>query len=134
MPETLARFICSAGIDFDVIPAHENPLMPNSADMNHFTVTMKLEERTMVLPFSGGHLAFARNVSGLPSAADVLECLRSDASSAGQSFEDWCGDYGYDEDSRSVYRTWEAVEAQAAELRSFLGGDLFSRLLDTEED
>jgi hypothetical protein len=132
MPETLAQFIRSAGIDFDVVPAHDNPNMPDSEGMQHFAATLKLEERRMVVPFSGGLLAFARNVSGMPTLADVLECLRSDSYSAEESFEDWCGDYGYDEDSRKAYATWETVRTQAAELREFLGGALFARLLETE--
>jgi len=56
-----------------------------------------------------------------PKADEVLDCLLSDASSAGQTFEDWCGDYGYDTDSRRAYATWEAVEQQTARLKAFLG-------------
>jgi len=41
-----------------------------------------------------------------PSAYDVLACLTK--SEVG-SFKDFCGDYGYDEDSRKAEKTYKAV-------------------------
>ena len=69
-----------------------------------------------------------------PDAADVLNCLASDASgyeNAG-SFEEWAGEYGYDTDSRSAERTFSAVESQTLALRSFLGERYGDYLWDTE--
>ena len=63
-----------------------------------------------------------------PTIADVLECIYSDATSADESFEEWADNMGYDEDSRSAYATWEAVQAQAAQLRRLLGDD-YDRLV-----
>jgi hypothetical protein len=135
MPDTLAQFIRKAGIDTAVLPADSNPNMPDNGAgymTQHFLVTFKLEERTFSVPFSGGELAFATRPSGQPSAEDVLECLRSDAYSADQSFEDWCGDYGEDSDSRRAYATWQAAQKQTDDLRAFLGGANFAALLETE--
>ena len=44
-----------------------------------------------------------------PSAYDVLTCLtKSDPG----SFEDFCGDFGYDEDSRKAEKTYKAVREE----------------------
>lgn len=70
-----------------------------------------------------------------PTAADVLDCLASDAAgfeNAGD-FEEWASEYGYDTDSRSAERTYRTIEKQADKLRRFLGEDLYGSLLwDTE--
>lgn len=61
-----------------------------------------------------------------PTCEDVLDCLVSDAAGvidAGLRFEDWCAEYGCDEDSRSAERTFNACKAQAQELERFIGGD-----------
>jgi hypothetical protein len=70
-----------------------------------------------------------------PEVADVLDCLASDASGVENSrdFEEWCSEYGYDTDSRKAEKTYRICAAQAEQLKSFLGEDLYKQLLwDTE--
>jgi hypothetical protein len=57
-----------------------------------------------------------------PTAYDVLACISGDAN-APETFEDWCGDYGYDTDSRAAYATWERCKAFAAKLQHFFSAD-----------
>ena len=66
-----------------------------------------------------------------PTAADILDCLASDASGVenARSFEDWCGEFGYDTDSRSAEKTYRLCVDQAQELKAFLGADLYNELL-----
>jgi len=45
-----------------------------------------------------------------PSVADVFGSLLSDHEAGNQSFGDFCSDFGYDEDSRKAYATWEACQ------------------------
>lgn len=66
-----------------------------------------------------------------PSAADVLSCLVSDASSGEESFEDFCSSFGYDEDSRKAEATWKACKRIAPKLKQFLG-DAFERVSQAE--
>lgn len=81
----------------------------------------------MTVPF------FTGPALGEPSIADVVECLISDASSADQTFEDWCGDYGYDTDSRKAGATYKAVVKQTAALRRLLGAEAIGRLAERGE-
>jgi hypothetical protein len=62
-------------------------------------------------------------LTGEPTAVDVLGSLLLDASIGGQSFEDYCQEFGADEDSRSEYRAWEACRDIGPRLRKFLGND-----------
>lgn len=65
-----------------------------------------------------------------PSAEDVLDCLASDYSGFdnARSFEDWCGEYGYDTDSRKAEATYRAVQQQAEKLERFLTRELAQQL------
>ena len=51
-----------------------------------------------------------------PGAATVLDSLRLDARLGQESFEDFCGELGYDTDSRKAYATWEECREHARKL------------------
>jgi hypothetical protein len=59
-----------------------------------------------------------------PTLEEVLECLLDDASGLlnSETFEEWCGEYGYDDDSRRALTMFEAVKEQTDNLRTLLGG------------
>lgn len=87
---------------------------------NAWTVELEYDGRTMEVAFYTGELA------GEPTARDVMECLLSDASSAVNaqgSFEAWCGDFGFDPDSRRAEATYRRVVEQTDRLRELLDGD-----------
>jgi hypothetical protein len=73
------------------------------------------------------------SVPAAPGAADVLDSMLSDASSYenARDFADWCGEYGYDTDSRRAERTYNAVAEQTKQVRAFLGAD-WSAFLECE--
>lgn len=58
-----------------------------------------------------------------PDAASVISCLISDARAGEQSFEEFCSDFGYDEDSRKAEKTWNACRIIAPRIERFLGDD-----------
>lgn len=68
-----------------------------------------------------------------PSAADVLASLCSDAMSVacGQSFEEFCGEFGYDTDSRKAETTYRTCQETALRLRGFLS-DHYQRVMSAE--
>ena len=67
-------------------------------------------------------------IKGRPQAADALDSLKADASSAADDFESWADDYGYDTDSRKAYATWEACRKVRRDLIAFLGHALYREL------
>lgn len=60
-----------------------------------------------------------------PELADVLDSLIVDAScyDNARSFEDFCGDLGYDTDSRKALAMYEACRTTADWLTSLVGGE-----------
>lgn len=53
-----------------------------------------------------------------PSAYDVLACISSDYYTP-DTFEDFCSNYGYDEDSRKAEQSFKAADKFARKLRAF---------------
>lgn len=85
-----------------------------------WTVTLRFQGRQMTVPFYTGPA-----ISQDPTAADVLSCLLSDASSAdnARSFEEWASDLGYDTDSRKAEATFKACQRISIKVRKLLGDD-----------
>lgn len=106
-------------------------LSRDPADWRHestpWTVDLRYRGRALRVPFWTG-----RAITADPTAADVLDCLLSDASGAEQSFEDWAADLGCDPDSRKAEATYRAVIAQTAKLRRLLGEDFGAATRDPE--
>lgn len=117
----------------------------------HFawSVTIKYERRVYSCPYSTGtglsrlQLACERVHGGIstprgnmkptePPLADVLSSLLSDASNADTTFEDWCGDFGYDTDSRKALATYLACQDIRAHVLALLGRELFDELQGLE--
>jgi hypothetical protein len=57
-----------------------------------------------------------------PTLPDVLNCLAMDASALQSSFEEWCGEYGYDVDSRKAEKIFRICRRQGQSLLRILGG------------
>lgn len=58
-----------------------------------------------------------------PSVEMVLDSLLSDASAGDQDFEEFCSEFGYDEDSREAERTWKACQKSGEGVKRLLGDD-----------
>ena len=69
-----------------------------------------------------------------PAAASVLYCLLLDAGAAGSSFAAWCADYGYDTDSRKMFRTYEACQETGDKLVRLLPMALREKLAELLQD
>lgn len=128
--ETMHDLIARLEISADAACADANP---NMADpdwpANHYVVTLTRGSDTLAVPFSQG-----LGITSEPDAATVLDCLASDAAGVenASTFEDWCAEYGYDTDSRSAERTYNACRQQTDALRAFLGNDFDALVWDTE--
>lgn len=93
-----------------------------------WAVTLRRAGRRLTVPFYQGPA-----VCEEPDAAGVLSCLLLDASSVDQDFESWCGDYGYDPDSRRAEKLYRACQSIRTKLEKFLGDD-FEAFLYAEND
>lgn len=132
---TIADFISGMHITMTAERTNSNPSMPDSSNMDHWKCLLRWKlfsngkpiERRMTVYFSMG---YGHNGKA-PNAADVLDCLSSDAASIENSpdFESWASDFGYETDSRKAERAFKACEHQAKRLQNFLGEDAYQQLL-----
>lgn len=67
-----------------------------------------------------------------PTLANVMHCLLLDGRSATGTFEDFCGDLGYDSDSRKALETYLACQVTFNGMLKMLGTELFDKLSSLE--
>jgi hypothetical protein len=60
----------------------------------------------------------------LPKVGDVLGCLLQDAQSGSETFEDFCGNLGYDTDSRKAFDIYLKCQECLGAMRRAFGSDL----------
>ena len=126
---TIEQFIRNHRIGLRVIDhVDRNPNMEDVQNMDHWKVCLVRGKRRMTIYFSKG---FGHG-GDRPKAAELLECLASDTAGIENyksDFATWCGEYGYDTDSRKAERTFDACLHAAGRLKRFLGDDLYEQLL-----
>jgi hypothetical protein len=105
--------------------AKDNPNLDRGSEMAHWAVTLSYEGRTLRVPFSQG----AAYGSKPPELNAVVDCLCSDAAGAGEVFEDWARDLGYDIDSRKARAIWRTVRRQTAGFKRLLGEATFDAMV-----
>lgn len=69
-----------------------------------------------------------------PTQASVLYCLLLDAQGAEQNFYDWCMDYGYDNDSRKAFETYESCCKTLGKIRKIFNTTQRQQLSELLED
>ena len=118
----------------EAVPVHDAQREPRPAWFRSFHHGAALRD----------HLAAPRSVDGArgaeilraaykPDLVDVLQSCLTDSSDEGATFENWCGDLGYDTDSRKAYATWEACMRIARDMRRLFRGD-FDRALRAAQE
>lgn len=91
-----------------------------------YSVTLTYQRRRLTVDFWMGSAHTSE-----PNAADVLECLLSDARSGVETFEEWCSELGMNQDSRQAERVHKACVAMHKKLQRFLAAD-FDRFMLAE--
>lgn len=94
---------------------------------NGYNCTLRYKGRQYTFDFWQGSA-----ITEEPTAAGCLECLLSDAS-VSDDFEDFCGEFGYDTDSRKAERTHKACLKVREKLERLLGDD-FDAFMAAERD
>lgn len=129
LAESFAGFVKRNRITISTEQVDSNPHMEDSDwRMDHWKCIFRMGRKRFTLYFSMG----SGHQGAEPTAAEVLECLRSDSTGDFSSFDNWASDYGYDTDSRRALKTYQATKRQTAKLRQFLGAE-FDNLLRIED-
>ena len=127
-------------IEYERIKERPDNLM--SGSLNHYKVTLNKSGNSMELYYSCGA------ARGIPELDDVFFCVLSDCDyfivndihtdDWKEHFSEWCADYGYNDDSISHFRIFEACAKQYKEFRRFINESLsdeqFNNLHELFED
>lgn len=95
---------------------------------NSYRVTLIYQGRRFTLDYWQGI-----GIKDEPTAEGVMGCLLSDASCFQDSFEDFCCNCGYDQDSRKAERIYNKCVKQTEKLKKLLGSD-YDRFFVAERD
>jgi hypothetical protein len=124
---TYQEFTAKYNLTLTAERTNKNSSMTNF-NGDHYKVTLKHSRRRMTLIFSKGY-----GHNGQPPTVDeVFCCLACDYQIENEDFESFCNEMGYDNDSRSAERTFNAVKQQNIKLEKFLGA-LLNELISCEE-
>jgi hypothetical protein len=90
-----------------------------------------------VLRYKGRRYSFdfwqGTGITHDPNAKGCLDCLLSDAQGGEQSFEDFCGEFGYFTNSRMAEALHKQCQTVAKNLRRLLGDD-YETFLGSERE
>lgn len=115
------------GIEVDALLVDRDPdrhMETWTEGVNHWNVTLSRmigsNHIEIMVPFSTGPAV------GEPTTQDVLEALQSDVHMVDNApdFETWCGELGYDTDSRKALATYEKQLRLAQQVRFFMHDQL----------
>ena len=70
----------------------------------------------------------------LPNFADVMYSLVMDSEAFEYDFEDWCGNFGYETDSRKAEKIYNECQEIALKLIRVIGTDGLQKLRDAYQD
>lgn len=128
---TMAERIAQYRVSMTATSVAERPVSQRwegHASSTHYRVTVRRGGRWMVIYYSMG----PAHTDG-PTLPDVLDCLVSDAEYVDRAFEEFCADLGYDEDSRTAERVYQAcVRTGRALRRLFTLAELETLRYETE--
>lgn len=115
---TLENFITENKVRLSCEWVSERPDHLMDSRMNHWKCKLSANGRIFTFYFSQGYGFHGAE----PTLPDVLESFASDFRPE-QSFEEFCDDYGYDEDSRKAERIYKAVVKQNAAIERLFGSE-----------
>ena len=95
---------------------------------HHYVITLTdRDNESLSFDFFGSEAD--KSESKDPSKGSILECIASDLSTE-EKFEDFCSSLGYDSDSRTAERIFNAVQKQKQNFRAFLGAEQYDELVN----
>lgn len=109
----------SMGVGFDATQMDSRDNAGDwSEDATHWNVEIYRGNYSFTIQYSMGSAH-----TGEPELKDIMYGLLMDIQGTGEDFEDWCANYGYDEDSRKALRIYEACKETSGFMSSMFAPD-----------
>jgi hypothetical protein len=118
------------GISIECLPVHSNPNMEDSSRANNWSVKLAMKGKTLSTFFSMGKAHVDKSGKPRkPTAIEVLGGLGMDARFSEEDLEEFCACMDLDSDSNKARQMHDRLREHGAELRKFLGDDLYEELV-----
>lgn len=111
-------------------PAPWGDTMPKN--WNHYRITVKNTNNGKRTGFDFWASIAKPKLTTEHDVLDAFRCFINDALAGEMDFTEFCGELGYDEDSRTAERTWKACKRSANKLRRIYDGDLYELINSLE--
>jgi hypothetical protein len=112
-------------------PAKWDTKAGTSTNYNNHKVTIKHNGKRLSFDFWGSIMN--PEIANDQENVFALYCFLSDAVSGKQSFEDFCSEFGYDEDSRSVERIRKECEKSLKKFEKVFEADIYDLINEIQE-
>lgn len=123
------EFINTYKLTISNVEADSNPNIPDF-NGDHWESTISMDGRTMTIPFSKG-----KGYNGAePTLVEVLECIALDISGylEADSFDYWCDECGYNNDSIRALRIYESIKDMYTKLVELFNSPTIVNILSKE--
>jgi len=98
----------------------DNPSWDKENSHNHYRITITRKDTPkQKLTFQWWDSIHNTEKNEQPTAYDALSTLASDSTEYSNSFEEFCGEMGYDTDSITASKTWKAYSKLASRINDF---------------
>jgi isopropylmalate/homocitrate/citramalate synthase len=102
---------------------------------NHYRIMVKTALGKAIFDFYGSHQDYINGVKEMKEQdlKHALYCFVSDACSAQNGFEDFCNEFGYNEDSRAAERIYKQCKIMLAKYTRICDADIYEVLNEINE-
>ena len=112
----------------------DKPAKWDGRNHNNHTVTVRNTETGKKTSFDFWASLADPELSSEYDIINAFYCFVSDAIAGEMTFEDFCSDFGYDNDSMTAYKTWKACKRSAAKLSRITTEDIYDLANDLSEN
>jgi hypothetical protein len=120
--KNLKQLVEELGIEATFATLEDETLIPDWAKDKHaVTVCLTYQDREMKFPYFYGNFKIVGS-DEFPSVTELVWTMCTESESVNDNdFEGWCGEFGYDSDSISQLKIYEALKVEAAKWSEFIG-------------
>lgn len=129
MKTTFKNFLINSTFKGDKVA----PWSDKQQNYNNHTITVTNTETEQKISFEFWGSIMKPEVKTEDELLNAFYCFVSDAVSGNYSFNEFCGEFGYDEDSRKAEKTWKACKKSLEKLNKIYNGDVYDLANELQE-
>lgn len=105
----------------------------NQENWNHHNIIVKNKETKKQTSFDFWASIMNPELSTDYDLKNSFYCFVSDAISGTYTFEEFCGEFGYDTDSRKAEKTWKSCQKSSVKLKRIYSGNIYDLVNELQE-